>query len=121
MKKALLLVSLLTTTLPALAGPCAALDYQEMKDMSAEQLTKVACDYREKMSESMDESMSNLNVSRGARPFPNANENFDQCSGQIDRVDRVLESKGMSKDVIMQTCRGQAADRKAAIDRLLKR
>lgn len=101
---------LLAASVPAFAGPCVALDYQEMKDMSAEDLLKEACNARSELGRALDETISNLDSSGGRLTFPNAQENFDQCNGQITRIDRVLASKGMSTDQIKAACQAKKAE-----------
>ena len=90
------------TALPAAAGPCVALDYQEMKDMSAEELIAERCKAGAALVEAFDEGIQN--IGRGPKSFPNAQENFDECTGQIARMDRVLASKGVTKDSVVATC-----------------
>lgn len=105
---ALALVLLSAVSAPALAGSCVVLEYQEMKDMSTEELLKQACAARMAGSQSMDEKIKNLDAGAGRLPFPNAQQNFDQCVGQIDRIDRVLAAKGMSKEAVIAACQGRA-------------
>jgi hypothetical protein len=90
---------------PAFAGPCVALDYQEMKDMPADELVKEACKARAALDQNYNENELNLNTRSGPKPFPNAQDNFDMCAGQITRIDRVLESKGMRKDSVNAACK----------------
>jgi hypothetical protein len=94
---------------PAFAGPCVALDYQEMKDMSADELAKAYCRASESRMASMDDIMTNLHASDGPKPFPNAHDNFDQCTGQLERIERVLSSKGIGKDATKTLCTRLAA------------
>jgi hypothetical protein len=95
---------------PAFAGRCVALDYQEMKDMSADQLLDEACKARVSGAQSYDEKKLNLDARGGRQPFPNAQENFDQCIGQISRIDRVLESKGLTKEKVIDVCQARKAN-----------
>jgi hypothetical protein len=97
---------------PAIAGPCVALDYQEMKDMSADQLAKEYCKLNDVLSENMDQTMANLDTRYGPKPYPNAQDNFDQCHGQIERVERVLESKGMQRESAIKVCNTIHAEQK---------
>lgn len=90
---------------PALAGPCVALDYQEMKDMSADDLVKEACSARHELEQNFKENEMNLETRSAQKPFPSAHDNFDICAGQITRIDRVLESKGVHKDAINAACK----------------
>jgi len=107
---ATLFAVLITASAPVFAGPCVALDYQEMKDMSTDELLKEACSARSELSRALDETISNLDSIGGRLTFPNAQENFDQCNGQITRIDRVLTSKGMSKEQIIAACRDKKAE-----------
>lgn len=77
-----------------------------MKDMITEELLKQACAARLAGSQSMDEKIKNLDAGAGRLPFPNAQQNFDQCVGQIERIDRVLASKGMEKNAVIAACQG---------------
>lgn len=95
---------------PSFAGPCVALDYQEMKDMPVEELLNEACKARAAMGSSYDEIEINLGAPIGRKPFPNAQENFDQCNGQSTRIDRVLVTKGMSNDQIAAACRAKRTE-----------
>ena len=94
---------------PAHAGPCAALDYQEMKDMSTDELAKAYCKASESRMASMDDVLANLRASDGPKPFPNAHDNFDQCTGQLERIERVLPSKGIGKEGMKTLCTRLAA------------
>lgn len=109
MKKLALIFSVLATAAPAFAGPCVALDYQEMKDMSADELTKALCMSSEARRTNMDQVMTNLDSGSGPKPFPLAQDNFDQCSGQIERIERVLNAKGITKELLKDACSRQAA------------
>jgi hypothetical protein len=104
-----LLAVLLAASAPALAGPCVALDYQEMKDMSADELAKAYCKAGESRMASMDDVMANLRASEGPKPYPNAHDNFDQCTGQLERIERVLSSKGIGKEAMKTLCTRLAA------------
>lgn len=108
MKKLALLFAVLATAAPAFAGPCVALDYQEMKDMSADELVKEHCKVVKSQLASMDEVVSNLG-SGADKPFPTASDNFDQCTGQLTRIERVLASKGITKELLKDACSRQAA------------
>jgi hypothetical protein len=105
---------------PAFAGACIVLDYQEMKEMPTEELVSEACTAREALSESLSESIDNIGRRREAQANPSSQDNFDQCSGQIARIDRVLIGKGLTKGLINSTCRIQVSERKTVIQGLLK-
>jgi len=92
---------------PAFAGPCVALDYQEMKDMSANDLAKEACKARSINEDNSKQTLANLDATRVSKPFPNASENQSQCSGQIDRMMRILSSKGVTEK-LYALCEQQA-------------
>ena len=78
---------------PAFAGPCVALDYQEMKDMSADDLVREACKARDINNDNSKQAIENLGMAR--KPFPGAEDNQTQCNGQIDRMLRIIKSKGV--------------------------
>jgi len=90
---------------PAFAGPCVALDYQEMKDMSTNDLVKEACKARTNWKSSFDESIASPSLSRSAQE---ARRDYEQCSGQMDRMVRILSSKGVT-DKLYALCEQQAA------------
>jgi len=99
-------------SIPALAGTCVALDYQEMKDMSAEEVTIEACKVQKAAGEYLEQTIENIG-GRGPKPYPNAQADFDQCMGQAARIERVLESKGVPKASVPELCK-QAAAKPAA-------
>jgi hypothetical protein len=99
---------LLACATPAFAGPCVALEYQEMKDMSADELAAAACKAREANKENFNEAMTNIDTRRGPKPYPNAESNQDQCNGQIERILRILKAKGVSEK-LHELCAQQAA------------
>jgi hypothetical protein len=99
-------------SMPALAGTCVALDYQEMKDMSAEEVTMEACKVQKAAGEYLEQTIENIG-GRGPKPYPNAQADFDQCMGQATRIERVLESKGVPKASLPELCK-QAAAKPAA-------
>lgn len=102
-------------TSPAFAGPCVALDYQEMKDMPTDELAKEFCKAGDERSTNMDEVLSNLRVTNGPKPFPTASDNFDQCDGQMTRIQRVLQSKGMDKQKVDDFCMARTDEKKPQI------
>ena len=95
-------------SIPAFAGTCVALDYQEMKDMSVEEVTIEACKARKAAGEYLDQTIENIG-GRGPKPYPNAQADFDQCMGQTTRIERVLESKGIPKSSVPELCKQAAA------------
>lgn len=113
-KIATALALLCAVAAPAIAGPCVALDYQEMKDMSADELLNEACNARLALGRSLDETITNLGARDGAPTFPNAQESFDQCAGQITRIDRVLASKGLTKEAVIEACQKKKTSKSAA-------
>jgi hypothetical protein len=98
---------LLTCTAPALALPCVALDYQEMKDMTVHDLVVEACRAREVNEANFALVMSNLETRRGPKPFPDADAETQQCNSQTERMLRILKSKGVNED-IKALCEKQA-------------
>lgn len=96
-------------SVPALAGRCVALDYQEMKDMSTVDVTVEACKARKAAGEYLDQTIENIG-GRGPKPYPNAQADFDQCMGQVTRIERVLESKGVPKASVPELCEKAAAE-----------
>lgn len=93
---------------PAFAGPCVALDYQEMKDMPVKDLVKEACKVRRAISSNLDDGIANIGSRPSERPNPTAHDNFEQCMGQSSRIKRVLQTKGVTGE-IADLCEQQAA------------
>ena len=92
---------------PAFAGSCVALEYQEMKDMSASDLLEEACRANAASDLRFNESMLNYSARRGREPFPNAQKDLAECNGQIDRMMRVLKTKGVDGK-LNELCANQA-------------
>jgi hypothetical protein len=111
MKALLVFCCTLLFAAAAVAGPCAVLDYQEMKDMPVEDLAKEACKAHKAMADNLDDNIQNLGPRSGPAPFPNASDNFDQCKGQSDRIERVLLSRGVTKQSLASTCKANTADK----------
>lgn len=89
--------------LHATAG-CVALDYQEMKDMKADDLVNEWCEVRLALGKNMDESIEGIGH-RSSDSAKAARQNeFDQCMGQSSRIARVLESKGIPKQDLLKMC-----------------
>lgn len=94
---------------PTFAGPCVALEYQEMKDMSADELVREACKARDINNDNSKQAIENLGSAR--KPFPDAEDNQTQCNGQIDRMLRIIKSKGVDGKLYewcAQQAKGQA-------------
>lgn len=89
-----LLLALCVTASPVTFAQCAALDYQEMKEMSAEELTREYCNYHREAAKAVDASISSyLHNSKAASQ--NEQNVSEQCWGQRDRIGRVLKQKGI--------------------------
>ena len=101
-------IILIVLNAPAFAGPCVALDYQEMKDMSINELVKETCSAEANNDGNDRQVLANLDATRVAKPFPNAEQNREQCAGQIDRMLRILKSRGISEK-LYKLCKQQAA------------
>lgn len=99
--------ALLAASASAFAGPCVALDYQEMKDMSTGELIKEACKANQSGSSSFDISMKYPSTSESAQ---DAMRDHEQCSGQVDRMLRVLAAKGVTEK-LYKLCEQQASGR----------
>lgn len=99
MHKILTAIVLCATSFSAFAGPCTPFDDQKMNSMSADELAAETCKASKSNAENYDQVMLNLDARAGAQPHPKAQENFDQCEGQIDRMLRVLRSKDVHEKV----------------------
>jgi hypothetical protein len=91
---------------PAFAGPCVALDYQEMKDMSVNELVAEACKAQQIGDAGFQQVMTNLDTKRGAPPYPNAEAEVLQCAGQRDRIMRILKTKNVTEN-LPELCKQQ--------------
>ncbi|AWL04255.1 hypothetical protein ACFOHT_10000 [Massilia oculi] len=103
MKKFIAAAALSAISSATFASPCVALDYQEMKDMSVEELALEACKASASAVSSFEKNMENLGR-RGPKPYPDAQADFDQCMGQSARMERVLAAKGVPKEKIPAVC-----------------
>jgi hypothetical protein len=109
-KLALAFATVFVTAAPAIAGPCVALDYQEMKDMSVNDLVVEACKASRTNEINFNQYLLNIESSRGSKPFPEADKNYDVCKGQIDRMMRVVVAKGVVEK-LPALCQQQADGR----------
>jgi len=82
------------------AAPCPALQYEELKDMSAEELTKEFCAAEANAGESYSKSLDMVlkagtrgQVDEAAQQALDAEG--DQCRNQAERIKRVLGRKGV--------------------------
>jgi hypothetical protein len=121
MKTVLLTVSFFLVCHPAIGAPCTALDYQEMKDMAAEELIQEACLTRQKISENLDDGIQSIGSRRPSGSSTSSTNDFEQCTGQSNRIERVLATKGVEKSSLLGLCEAQQESRKAAANALLKR
>ncbi|WP_314435506.1 hypothetical protein [Massilia timonae] len=101
----------------ATASSCAALDYQEMKDMPTVELLSESCEIGSAIAKNLDEGMAA--IGRSSQPSSRAirQTNFDNCIAQARRVDRILETKGITKDTARALCRLPPGERQDALSR----
>ena len=99
-----LVAILLAVSAPAFAGPCVVLDYQEMKDMTVNDLVKEACKTNKTKYDNFDKSISLPTLSPAWRE---ADRDFDRCKGQLERMERILSSKGL-EGKLADLCERQA-------------
>jgi hypothetical protein len=92
-------LALLTNS--AIAGSCVPLDYQEMKDMSPADLIRESCAARKAANLAFQAGVDNI----GRHGSSDVQASFDQCIGQVRRIDRVLETKGVEKSSLSESCR----------------
>ena len=100
MLRKILFVLAMCAAAKASAGPCVTLDYQEMKDMSKEELIAEACRANKISMENFENGLANLSVRQGPQQYPNTNENFQQCQGEVDRMLRALRTKGVQEKLV---------------------
>jgi hypothetical protein len=112
-KQLFVLAALAVLAAPAFATPCVALEYQEMKDMSVNDLVVEACKDNDKNELNFKSYLLNIESSRGPKPFPDADKDYDVCKGQIERIVRVLNSKGITEK-LPALCQQQAQGRPIA-------
>lgn len=85
-----------TASFGARAEACAALDYEEMKDMSTQELTRTYCSYHEEWQDKLMFSIAHRDEQYLG--FANA------CKGQVQRVERILKKREDGKQAIMDKC-----------------
>jgi hypothetical protein len=93
-------------TLQASAG-CVALDYQEMKDMKADELVEAWCDVRHALNQNVTDSIDALSRKRPASDAATSQDQFDQCMGQAKRIERVLGTKGIAQKDLLGKCKAK--------------
>ncbi len=105
MKIILFLALLIGTTLPAIAGSCVALDYQEIKEMAEEDLQKELC----KVTVSIDANFKDLLGPLGTRPGDHQRlvGLIENCVSQRDRITRVLAQKGVKVTSEYAACKAK--------------
>lgn len=108
----------LASITPAFAGACVALDYQEMKDMSAEDLSAQTCKYRSAMNAAFSEAIADIGRPRGAPANTTADETRAECSGQLERMARVLKMREITEDDVQRHCTAKEAERLERVKRL---
>lgn len=86
------------------SAACIALDYQEMKDMSIEQLVAEACRARDGVSAALDAGMA-VRGRNASLELQAASDSQAMCSSQIRRIERVLELKGSPKMRVVDRCK----------------
>lgn len=104
----------LAVSLSAAATPCPALQYEEMKDMSAEELTKEFCSAMANAGDSYSKALD-INLKAGTKGQVDEaaaqalDAEGDQCRNQAERIKRVLGRKGIDTAGIRYdlTCKGK--------------
>ena len=104
----------LVLTFSASAAPCPALQYEELKDMSPEELSKEFCAMEGNAAKSWGDV---LDMRRGAGMRGDVDEaaaqaldsEGDQCHNQAERIKRVLSRKGVDTSGMRYdlTCKGK--------------
>jgi hypothetical protein len=103
MKKFLSACVIFLTAIPAFAG-CVALEYQEMKDMKAEELIAEWCTVRQTVNENTSAGIGAIGSRQRPADKAASQDEFDQCIGQAKRIARVLESKGIPTKELIGRC-----------------
>ena len=95
--KAFFLAALVSSCFPALAGPCASLPYEELQDMTVQELTQEACTARKNVTENtleaFDKRMSRYSPDPAGADL--AKKEADRCDNESKRILRVLGKKGV--------------------------
>lgn len=92
----------------AWASSCTGLDYQEMKEMSAGELTKEYCELVSSKSNVID-TIVDLATSDGSDAATQAAyAESAKCEGQIRRLLRVAEQKGEDPKAMLAECRNRS-------------
>lgn len=86
----------------ALAGPCASLSYDELQDMTVQELTQEACTARSNASQSRAEAFNKVMSRYAADPegADLAEKEADRCDNELKRILRVLGKKGVDTTAI---------------------
>ena len=103
MKKLLAFALLSLSAISASAATCAVLDYAEMKEMPIEDLRQEYCKASEKWRDN-----AGLDEITGRRP-PGSLLQFEACGNQMDRIWRVLVTKGDDRSMRIEKkyCNGK--------------
>ena len=85
-----------TTSVAALAVPCTVLQYEEMKDMSAQELTKEYCSAIRTADENTSSALDMMLAKhRDEAAVQLASTQGDECRNQASRIARALQRKGI--------------------------
>ncbi len=103
MKKILFLALVICNPLPAVAGSCVALDYEEMKEMTVEDLRKEMCKALTSEVENVV-AIIEMELSSTSLLYNTLEKMADDCSSQRDRIVRVLVQKGVEVTQTQEAC-----------------
>lgn len=82
------------------AEPCAVLQYEEMKDMSVQELTQAYCTARNREQENnraaMDMFSSRVKTASDEAAMRNLDAEASQCTNESERIGRVMVRKGVT-------------------------
>lgn len=106
MKRCLLLIMLVPAY--ATAAPCAALDYQELKEMSLNDVVTEACKARKSAQDLFQESLSGLGDRFRPASSNSAESESGRCTAQVERLERMIKVRGVD-DNLFALCERQRA------------
>jgi hypothetical protein len=94
------------TCLTAIGKPCPSLAYEEMKDMTPDELKKAACTAWRNADESNEKAFK-MNMSKGEvdqAALEALETERDRCHNEVERIKRVLAKKDSTEIKYETTC-----------------
>lgn len=96
MKIAITVVILTASPLVAAQGVCRSYEYAELRDMKRERLEQLYCDYHSAMYSMLGVSLAEIKAGHTVASA-RADATSNRCAQELDRIERVLDSKFSAK------------------------